>query len=782
MSSTIRPYDLELRDHRADLYRTHVAMNNAVEATLDWLLTVRGGLPAMLAFAPDLDEHAQAERVIMLTRSWFVPERLSQHDADEPPSIARLEHILASDGLTAAQQAFFIEHARDLLAGNIRDDARWIDRRAIYDAQASEFYLSPEAVEDILFASNIFDLSFLTLRAKRTNNCIQAARGWLSRRAGSGTGANFAALGALYRAIATVPDIATPRDLAIACQAASLIELMRLMQHPGHRSRTIYLLQMQIFDLPADEPLAPEMMNDLREAAAGDAQKCATKPAKGRRPWSDAWIARIDPILGLPFRGHRDHLSEYASVLDLAARRLSSQHTWAALAETERRARTIALRQGRATIHPAALAWLDAYTAKRATELGISSVTFDERTIAGWDELTERWHGLTTPAQRREALIEYRATSRRGDSALFEALAGDDADEVRTHPDAVTAYAALPNPGNLVPAIAHVDPHDAPVWMEYGTSRWSIRAQERLVTLATINAGTIAPVTIRAKSDRLTHDLLAIANGREANVPRNDSLGQLLAEQPTPPTASIDNGRLTTDRQALKHLGALPETERGVAAAKLPWRITFSAELPQHPRDPRLNERLRALKGVKGKGRPALSGIPHLRVMGVDLGLRHAAACSVVETVDAKELHVALKAANEPTPRRDALFVRIPGGTTYRRIGDDGSPAPWARIEQTWTMRLPGERPREHRLASPDEQAWLQSLKASLGFSSAPVRTIVELLDVASYGILRTLRHNNALVRILVRLRDQQQEVRLAALEQLEQRLERPGNRASTAE
>ncbi len=782
---TQRPYDVEVREHREALYATHVAVNGASTATLEWLLAVRGGLPATSAFPGDIDEAAQRERIVMLTRCWFVPEVGGAAPAIVPTP-ARLEEILRADGLSDDQCAQWLSIGEPLLGVPIRDDAHWVDRRAAYDAAKQQLALSHEAVDDILFSSGLFSReTFLSFSVKRATSCIQAARGWLSKRLGSGTGADFARLASIYRAIAAAAqdDRSDAVSIARACgcaddgQLTAFERLLASLSAAGHKSRTKNaLVALRAGTLDAERRAA------LADTAKADAAACDAKPHKRAQPWSTAWAALVERAYGLPFRGERDHLSEYAVAIDLAARRLSSQHAWTGRAEAERVANAAARREAEAAIPPAALAWLDAYRRTRAEDLGSASITVDERSIAGWPEICAVWGTCTTAAERIEQLRALQGELRPfGDRTLFVALAGDDAAPVRECTDALPQFAALPAADGLAPAIRHIDPHTSPVWLEYGTSRWALRHHDRMLTLATLVDGTLATATVKPRSRRLERDLLTPPASATPSVSRADSLGRLSAgDALTVPETSIDNGRLTTNRNALAHLARLPDEQRRAAAARLPWRLTFSASLPQRPLDPRLVERLRALKGTTGKGRPGLSNIPGLRVLAVDLGLRHGAACAVLETINPQEatalaragtvaLQPAATYALLPDPARNGRPIRL------RRIAGDDAAAPWARVEQTWTIRLPGERAAERRAAAPWEVSWLSDLAGQLG---APVNASGESLTALRNGVVavaRALRANGELVRLATRLRDPASDprqrpadaVRLEALERL---------------
>src|SRR5215831_18858319 len=51
-------------------------------------------------------------------------------------------------------------------------------------------------------------------------------------------------------------------------------------------------------------------------------------PPAARRPWSDAMLRDAEAACGLPYRAGKDHINEYSVMLDHAARRISSLHSW----------------------------------------------------------------------------------------------------------------------------------------------------------------------------------------------------------------------------------------------------------------------------------------------------------------------------------------------------------------------------------------------------------------------------------------------------------------------
>src|SRR5581483_824753 len=201
------------------------------------------------------------------------------------------------------------------------------------------------------------------------------------------------------------------------------------------------------------------------------------------------------------------------------------------------------------------------------------------------------------------------------------------------------------------------------------------------------------------------------------------------------------------------------EQERRLIAmrSRLPWLLTFSPRLqPQGPwlrylqdqsliaSDAKLQvspkgerDEWRGLaypfwhpmneKGRVGMAKHLLSRLPGLRILSVDLGHRFAAACAVWQTLSRDEMLAACAAANTPAPAPETLWIRLRDAagkhpTTYRRLGPDtlrdGSahPAPWARLDRQFAIKLQGEeRPARH--ACSDEIEAVVQLKKALGFA-----------------------------------------------------------------
>ena len=116
-----------------------------------------------------------------------------------------------------------------------------------------------------------------------------------------------------------------------------------------------------------------------------------------------------------------------------------------------------------------------------------------------------------------------------------------------------------------------------------------------------------------------------------------------------------------------------------------------------------------------------LSRLPGLRILSVDLGHRYAAACAVWEAISSEQMVNESKKLNHRAPTSIDLYLHLkcnadpkkPRTTIYRRIGADTikdsatgkvtpHPAPWARLERQFLIKLPGEQQQPRAASSKD--------------------------------------------------------------------------------
>jgi IS605 OrfB family transposase len=293
-------------------------------------------------------------------------------------------------------------------------------------------------------------------------------------------------------------------------------------------------------------------------------------------------------------------------------------------------------------------------------------------------------------------------------------------------------------------------------------------------------------IPLRWSSKRLTADfalhLLNDRNGDEAiSVTRADRLGRSAAGADGDSLVRLRglfdqkywNGRLQAPRAKLDAIAKLsdhnhlPESEKQRrirrAISRIPWLITLSARLcPRGPwcdeyapanglhADPKRWPHASLNKSRKGKARLILARLPKLRILGVDLGLRYAAACAVWSTMSAKEVAVECKNAGISAPQQQHLYWFVPraryGRTILRRIGadtlPDGSlhPAPWAKLERQFLIKLQGEE-RPARSATPEERAAIANFEEAIGYQRPKPRSEREWrVDVLMNEAVRTAK------------------------------------------
>ncbi|MGI6655531.1 MAG: type V CRISPR-associated protein Cas12b [Desulfobulbus sp.] len=228
------------------------------------------------------------------------------------------------------------------------------------------------------------------------------------------------------------------------------------------------------------------------------------------------------------------------------------------------------------------------------------------------------------------------------------------------------------------------------------------------------------------------------------------------------------NARLQAPREQLERLAAYVKKhgwngEARRRCTQLAWLVTFSAQLqPQGPGFDYISRHLAGNKAAQEGKTPktsktstattlkrlfqdcipqnfidskgdnsrkamalqTLSRLPAgLRILSVDLGHRYAAACAVWETMTSEAVEHACDEAGHPRPQESDLYLhlkkkagkkqqgkQVATTTIYRRIGadrlPDGTPhpAPWARLERQFLIRLQGEK--EKARAAGNEEIW----------------------------------------------------------------------------
>ncbi len=786
---TVRAYTLRLRGSdpsdiswRDALWQTHEAVNNGAKAFGNWLLTLRGGLDHTLADAKvrdgeekpdrDLTDEQRKVRRILLALSWLSVESelgaprdyivASGKDAAEYRNervISALEEILKGRGLSENEIKDWKNDCAASLTAAIRDDAVWVNRsKAFDDAVKSVGYsLTREEVWDMLErffgsrdaylspAKGSEDESSEAEQEEKAKDLVQKAGQWLSSRFGTGKGADFSRMAAVYRKIVAWADNAqagTTGTEALENLATALSEfnpasndfqgVLGLISGPGYKSATRKLLANI-----AAKTVTEEDLKKLKKTAAADEEKCKKNTgSKGRRPYSDAILKDVESVCKFTYRvdkngkdvsvsnyssdgdnynwGSARH-SEFAVMLDHAARRVSLAHTWIKLAEAERRKFEEDAKKA-SGVPQTAKAWLDKFCEERSKTSGaIEGYRIRKRAVGGWKDVVKAWSKADCQTKEDRiaavrALQDDPEIDKFGDIQLFEALAEDDAlcvwhkdGDAAKEPDpqplidyALVAEAEFKKRQFKVPMYRHPDPLLHPVFCDFGNSRWDICfdlhknvqtpfPQALCLTLWT--GSEMKPVPLCWQSKRFARDLALVNNASNtgaSEVTRADRLGRAASNVTKSNNVKISglfeqkdwNGRLQAPRQQLEAIARYVEKHGWDQKANkmrdaIKWLVTFSAKLnPKGPWselvkknqlsiNPQLWPHAELNKTRKGHAQLILSRLPGLRVLSVDLGHRYAAACAVWEAVDPEQVKKACQDAGHEPPKAADLYLHL---------------------------------------------------------------------------------------------------------------------------
>jgi len=214
-----------------------------------------------------------------------------------------------------------------------------------------------------------------------------------------------------------------------------------------------------------------------------------TPDRRGNDHHSDAILKNVESVCGFTYLqdGGPARHSEYAVILDHAARRVSLSHTWIKRAEAERRkfeedAKKID------QVPNAAKDWLDQFCLERSGVSGaLEPYRIRRRAVDGWKEVVAAWSKSScgTSADRiaaARALQDDPEIDKFGDIQLFEALAEDDAvcvwhkdGDAAKPPDpqplidyALAAEAEFKKQHFKVPAYRHPDALLHPIFCDFG--------------------------------------------------------------------------------------------------------------------------------------------------------------------------------------------------------------------------------------------------------------------------------------------------------------------------
>jgi len=311
------------------------------------------------------------------------------------------------------------------------------------------------------------------------------------------------------------------------------------------------------------------------------------------------------------------------------------------------------------------------------------------------------------------------------------------------------------------------------------------------------NGEALAPKPMRWSCKRLVNDLAIkqkpVSDGDAVTaVTRADRLGRAAAGATRDQQVRIANifdekdwnGRLQAPRVQLdaiaRHVDRCGwDAKAQTMLRRIRWLVSFSPKLT--PRGPwvdycsQFDDASATRPFVSGKGEYAvkhagnearqgharliLSRLPGLRVLSVDLGHRFAAACAVWQTITARQMEEACRTRGHQAPSPDDLFIHlkrrirktvkdkereVEQTDVYRRIGPDRlpdgteHPAPWARLERQFVIRLQGEG--NARRATRDERDRVKDFETHIGFRNAADERMPSMVDELQFHALRLAR------------------------------------------
>ena len=563
---------------------------------------------------------------------------------------------------------------------------------------------------------------------------LQMADADLSACVGSGPDVLFQALEALGKA---------------ECQTGTLQGVCAMLGWKGRPSTG----RVALTNVATTPSITAAQLTLVQSKLRVDATSNQGKAGRSVPAWVQSFRVQVESQLdAMPYAGNT---FRYAVMLDHAARRISALHTWIKIAEARRNKfdQEVAKLDD---VPTDARQYLDAFLIRRGETSGAQGeLRINRRAIDGWTDVVARWAvpGCDTPEQRIAAARDLQASIEKyGDIQLFEGLATTEAEcvwrrDASYMPDILQDYVAartaqVKQHRYKVPAYRHPDALRHPVFCDFGNSRWGIRYAVHAaytknniaidlhgVSMDLWTGTQIVPMhPLHWQSKRLAREIMAGAIRTDATVSRLTRLGKgaLGAEEGDIGIRELFekkdwNGRLQAPRDALDRLADYVDAfgwdnhaER--LRLRIPWLLSFSASLtaagpwieyaaacadndPARPFVSRNGDyavKHESNNARQGLSKLILSRLPGLRVLSVDLGHRHAAACAVWQVVNTDEVRCACTEAGMLYAGETAMYCHVPrspqGTIIYRRIAAEASgETAWARLERQFLIKLPGE-------------------------------------------------------------------------------------------
>jgi hypothetical protein len=524
-----------------------------------------------------------------------------------------------------------------------------------------------------------------------------------------------------------------------------------------------------------------------------------------RRPkWAATWLEKLENAIGA-VRNYQKFGEYRYLMMALASRRLSQTQTWIGKREAERQAAALKARKASDDLtkldpNNEIREWLRSYEGDRAEE---SDYRIRPGALSGAEAVLQKWQNMEDRKEREDAVAKVLAdVDKPGDARLFRDLAAAEWTPQRTPDDAAKLLHnwaqfrrwSLDETRLKIPRFCHPDAFYHPTWCQFGANSqpqvhymWKTGKAprdaerggevdgERRIWLALPNTvtGKVACCPLHWTSKRLWRDL-----GKKTDdcrpIPRHDRLSRAHLSRPPdelkPERPFLSgkgtkpwNARLQVDRRDLEALADLWDESKqqwkdgGKASGRLRWFLTFAPYLAQaagpwkayaerhnlsaNPKTWLYTEENRERGWMS---RLDLCRLSDLRVLSVDLGLRHAAACAVWETLDKDAFKKAVDAAGSKNgdvrygpdggKPEDAMYCHVvfperqskthgkpvfnKDGSprmfrpevVYRRTGPDM----WARLKRQFLVKLQGET-EEARMATGDEIWRVHRLEQDLG-------------------------------------------------------------------
>lgn len=600
---------------------------------------------------------------------------------------------------------------------------------------------------------------------------IQAAGKMLSSRLGTGKGNDTAAMADAYelinRALEELPSgehcskdefrRVIELELDDAMTDISFEEFVNSkVKGTGRPTATAQRMEAA---LACKEFIPWSQIEALMEKAADDARKQRAKVGlKGRRPYFDAIMTELEEKTGTPYPAEGNQTPArnwYSCLFDHAARGVSAHHTWVKRAESTRNA-TYANREEFEALPEKARAFLSEYEKERGLSLGaVEPYIIRRKAITGWTkDRVKQLHNAESAKERIEILKEAQSQADMGDMTLLIDLVSDDAlctwHDVEGKPtekilEVWTKHQELERERLhfKTPSYRHPDHLLHPVFADFGKSRpkatftFGESLEQRTVTLMLVDDGGFSRFTFHWNSKRLMKDFdfsTLDKEGKVAACAMTTRFSNSLEEERRPrlmlakvmtkkPVVSDVGTRLQLTRASLERR-AKRQNDTLENPDELDWFLSLALNIKPAPLTPKtLLTQTKERKDENKTRESALSKlrysrIPELTFMGVDLGHRKAASCSVWKTCSTEEIEQLCIEAGCETPGENTLHLTLYCANrriNARRIGADTlpsgeqHPAPWAILQREFVIELPGAKEEEQRTATKNELSFLAS-------------------------------------------------------------------------